>query len=75
MRGFVSRPSHIRYRGFDVEHKLIERTVAGFHATVFLHENDHLDGVLYTDRIEDMSRFGFADELAASGVMAATDGE
>jgi peptide deformylase len=31
---------------------------------VVQHECDHLDGILYPYRIEDMSRFGFAEELS-----------
>lgn len=36
----------------------------GFHARVIQHECDHLDGILYPSRIEDMSRFGFVEELS-----------
>ena len=28
------------------------------------HECDHLDGILYPSRIEDMSQFGFVEELS-----------
>ncbi len=66
MRGIVSRPAHIRYRGYDEVGMLIEREVDGFHARVFQHEYDHLDGVLYPDRIEDFRNFGFVEELDAA---------
>lgn len=66
MRGIVSRPAHIRYRGYDELGMLIEREVEGFHARVFQHEYDHLDGVLYPDRIEDFGNFGFVEELDAA---------
>ena len=66
MRGIVSRPAHIRYRGYDEFGMLIEREVDGFHARVFQHEFDHLDGVLYPDRIEDHHSFGFVEELDAA---------
>ena len=36
----------------------------GFHARVIQHECDHLDGILYPSRIEDMSQFGFVEELS-----------
>ena len=36
---------------------------AGFHARVVQHECDHLDGILYPQRMTDMSRFGFNEEL------------
>ena len=50
MRGFVERPAKIEYRGYDELGMLIEREAEGFHATVFQHEYDHLDGILFTDR-------------------------
>lgn len=66
MRGYVERPGRIRYRGFDQFGELVEREAAGFHATVFQHEYDHLDGILYTDKLVDPRRFGFVEELAAT---------
>ena len=66
MRGFVERPAKIQYRGYDELGMLIEREAAGFHATVFQHEYDHLDGILYTDRLDDPKMFGFVEELAAA---------
>ncbi len=68
MRGYVPRHTAIRYRGYDVSGNLIEREAHGFHAIVFQHEFDHLDGILYPDRIEDMTRFGFEAELAEAEV-------
>ena len=66
MRGYVERPAKIQYRGYDERGMLIEREAAGFHATVFQHEYDHLDGILYTDRLDDPKMFGFVEELAAA---------
>lgn len=67
MRGIVPRYSHIRYRGYDEFGNLIEREVTEFHARVFQHELDHLDGILYPDKIEDRLSFGFVEELQAAG--------
>ena len=67
MRGIVPRYSHIRYRGYDEFGNLIEREVTRFHARVFQHEIDHLDGILYPDKIEDRLSFGFVEELQAAG--------
>lgn len=67
MRGIVPRYSHIRYRGYDEFGNLIEREVTEFHARVFQHEFDHLDGILYPDKIEDRLSFGFVEELQAAG--------
>jgi len=63
MRGWVPRYARIRYRGFDAQGNAIDREVADFHARVVQHECDHLDGVLYPRRIEDMTRFGFEEEM------------
>ncbi|HKJ83293.1 MAG TPA: peptide deformylase [Mariprofundaceae bacterium] len=63
LRGLVPRYSRIRYRGFDADGEVVEREVTGFHARVVQHECDHLDGVLYPMRMDDMSRFGFEEVL------------
>ena len=63
MRGLVPRYKRIHYRGFDEKGRLIERDADGFHARVVQHECDHLDGILYPQRIQDMSQFGFKEEL------------
>lgn len=69
LRGYVPRHSAVRYRGFDQFGAPIEREASGFHAVVFQHEFDHLDGVLYPDRIVDHSKFGFEEELINAGVL------
>ena len=63
LRGFVERPSHIHYRGFGTDGKLIARTAKGFHARVVQHECDHLDGVLYPQRMRDLSKLIFESEV------------
>jgi len=66
MRGLVPRYTQLRYQGFDLTGKPIDRTVEGFHARVVQHEVDHLDGILYPQRIRDMRQFGFNEELEAT---------
>jgi len=68
MRGLVPRYTRIRYRGFDPSGRSIDREAGGFHARVVQHECDHLDGILYPERIEDMRMFGFIEELEQSGM-------
>jgi peptide deformylase len=63
LRGLVPRYTQIRYIGRDQAGNPIDRTVKGFHARVVQHEVDHLNGVLYPQRIEDMTQFGFIEEL------------
>jgi peptide deformylase len=62
-RGVVPRYTRLRYEGFDPVGRPIRRDVDGFHARVVQHETDHLDGILYPQRIRDMRRFGFTDIL------------
>jgi peptide deformylase len=63
LRGWVERPFHIRYSGLDLEGNRITRTAKGFHARVVQHECDHLDGVLYPQRMTEMSKLIFESEV------------
>ena len=63
LRAIVPRYARVRYRGVDLQGRLIEREVDGFHARVVQHECDHLDGILYPMRVRDFSRFGYTDIL------------
>jgi peptide deformylase len=67
MRGLVSRYKHINYRGYDATGTVIDINASGFLARVVQHECDHLDGIIYTQRISDPLKFGFTDELCSSG--------
>jgi peptide deformylase len=62
LRGLVERAAHIRYRGFDLDGNVVERTARGFHARVVQHEVDHLEGVLYPQRMNDLSQLIFESE-------------
>lgn len=63
LRGLVPRYRRLRYQGFDPGGGAIDRVVEGFHARVVQHECDHLDGILYPMRMQDMRNFGFTNEL------------
>jgi peptide deformylase len=63
LRGVVPRHLHIRYRGFGLDGEIVEREVAGFHARVVQHECDHLDGILYPQRMTDHRLLVFLEEL------------
>ena len=63
LRGRVRRHTRLRYTGFDPQGSPIEREATGFHARVVQHECDHLDGILYPMRMEDMRMFGYTDIL------------
>ena len=63
MAGPVRRFDRVRVTYQTLEGETVELEAKGFHARVIQHECDHLDGILYPMRIEDMSKFGFVDEL------------
>ncbi len=63
LRGLVPRYLRIRYSGADPRGGVIERTVEGPHARVVQHELDHLDGILYPQRMTDMTKLIFETEL------------
>ena len=62
LRGFVERPTHIAYRGYDLQGTLIEREAKGFHARTVQHEMDHLDGILFPARLKNLKLLAFEDE-------------
>ena len=64
LRGYVERPSKIRIDYLDEAAERQQIVAENFLATVCQHELDHLDGVLYVDRITDPSRFAFLEEYA-----------
>lgn len=63
MRGLVPRFTRIRYGGTLENDSILERDADGFHARLFQHEYDHLDGILYPQRLPDITKFGFTDAL------------
>jgi peptide deformylase len=63
MRGIVPRHLRIRYRATGRDGETIEREVEGFHARVVQHECDHLDGILYPQRMTDLRLLFFLEEL------------
>jgi len=73
MRGWVPRATHIRYGGALSDGAAFAREARGFHARVFQHEFDHLNGVLYPHRIRDMTKFGFIDALFPGSPLAGVE--
>ena len=52
--GDTFRPHHLRVTGLDEKGKPFDQVYEGFDAVVIHHEIDHLDGVLFIDRIENL---------------------
>jgi peptide deformylase len=61
--GSVPRFTRIRYRGIGMDGQPIDRVAEGFHARVVQHECDHLDGILYPQRMTDLSQLMFRDQM------------
>lgn len=52
----VKRAEHVVLRALDLEGRGVEETASGLRAVCFQHELDHLDGVLFIDRISRLKR-------------------
>ena len=52
----VTRPARVTVRGFDAEGQAIEVEADGLLARALQHEIDHLDGVLFIDRVSPIKR-------------------
>src|SRR5260370_21266645 len=63
LRGVVPRHLRVGYCGTGLDGEIIEREVEGFHARVIQHECDHLDGILYPQRMTDHPLLVFVEEL------------
>jgi peptide deformylase len=61
--GNVKRPKQVHLTGFDLKGNPIERTVDGFLARVLQHENDHLNGVMFFDRMTEEAKRELDDQL------------
>jgi peptide deformylase len=73
MMGAVPRFQHVRLRAFGLDGRPFERVARGYHARVVQHECDHLDGILYPMRIENMALFGYLEELQKAVAAAEID--
>ena len=67
LRGIVPRHRRIRMTALNRKGQPVELALGGFCARVFQHEIDHLDGIVFTDRMEELSSLGFSKELERFG--------
>ena len=56
MTGRVVRPRWVAFKATDLSGRTVRRKLNGWAARVFLHEFDHLEGVLYVDRVLEEDR-------------------
>jgi peptide deformylase len=64
IRGMVPRWTDISVRALDRKGKPVELPLKGFAARVAQHETDHLDGVLFFDRMTSMQSLTYLDEYS-----------
>jgi peptide deformylase len=62
IRGLVPRPSSIKVSAYDRNGERVTFTASGLPARVIQHETDHLDGVLFFDRMKSLESLAFMDE-------------
>jgi peptide deformylase len=64
IRGRVPRAKEIKVRAFDRRGERIELRAHDFPARVIQHETDHLDGILFFDRMRSFETLTFLDEYS-----------
>jgi peptide deformylase len=64
IRGRVPRIREIKVRAFDRNGERIEISAANFSARIIQHETDHLDGILFFDRMKSFESLTFLDEYS-----------
>ena len=64
IRGMVPRYTDIRLKAVDRTGRTIELPLKNFPARVAQHETDHLDGVLFFDRMKSFNTLSFLDEYS-----------
>ncbi|MEO8069757.1 MAG: peptide deformylase [Acidobacteriota bacterium] len=75
IRGKVLRPDSVRLRAFDRTGRRIELVASGLPARVIQHETDHLDGILFFDRMVSFETLTFMDEYRRYWVKDKDDDE
>ena len=64
IRGRVTRAREINVKAYDRRGRRIELNARGFTARVIQHETDHLDGVLFFDRMASLETLTYLDEFS-----------
>ena len=75
LRGRVSRPNHVQVNALDRNGRELDFELEDFAAVVIQHECDHLDGVLFIDRLDDTRKLAFEQEFARHVAEEAAEGE
>ncbi len=62
LRGLVPRHPQVRVRGVDRHGTTLDYLAQGFEARIVQHEFDHLNGVVFLDRMRDLRSLAYFDE-------------
>lgn len=63
LRGMVPRHPAVRIQGLDRQGHPMNYVARGFEARIVQHEYDHLNGVVFLDRMRDFKTLGYSEEL------------
>ena len=75
IRGVVPRSAAVKVKGLDVEGQQVEFAAEGFFARVLQHEIDHLDSVLFLDRMEGFETLAYFEEYQRYWIEEEEEGE
>ena len=67
LRGMVPRHPAVRVQGLDRHGQPLDYLCRGFEARIVQHEFDHLNGVVFLDRMRDFKTLGYIDEWGRLG--------
>ena len=73
LRGLVPRHARIKVKSRNAEGETVSLTADGFHARVLQHEADHLDGVVFLDRMTSTRTLTFEAEWEQYVLQASRD--
>lgn len=62
LRGLVPRHPTVRVQGLNREGRPLDYAASGFEARIVQHEYDHLNGVVFLDRMRDLRSLAYFDE-------------
>jgi peptide deformylase len=75
IRGMVPRAAEIRLTALDRQGKRLEIDAQDFPARVIQHETDHLDGILFLDRMSSLASLTFMEEFSRYHAPKDSDGD
>lgn len=59
----IRRAKTVSVQAYNLRGEVIEKVISDLESRLWQHEVDHLDGILYPQRMTDLSKLGFIEEL------------